>query len=164
MSKQNDILLTEDDDPFSIQWATEGEALPGESDFKGWVVAALGPLERVQPLDPSIPWINIRIVDEAESATLNSQWRGKDGPTNVLSFPADVPGFLGDVVLCAPVVITEAVAQNKAPQDHWAHLTVHGVLHLMGFDHQSPSEAEIMETHEVRILQALGINHPYLER
>ncbi|HEY7906104.1 MAG TPA: rRNA maturation RNase YbeY [Wenzhouxiangella sp.] len=164
MSKQNDILLSEDDDPFSIQLATEGEALPSEIDFKRWIVAALDTLERAQPLDPSIPWINIRIVDEAESAELNAQWREKEGPTNVLSFPADVPGFLGDVVLCAPVVIKEAMAQNKDPQDHWAHLTIHGVLHLMGFDHQSPGEAEIMETHEVRLLQALGINNPYLER
>lgn len=164
MSKQNDILLSEDDDPFSIQLATEGETLPSEMDLKRWIVAALDTLERTQPLDPSIPWINIRIVDEAESAELNAQWREKEGPTNVLSFPADVPGFLGDVVLCAPVVIKEATAQNKPPHDHWAHLTIHGVLHLMGFDHQIPSQAGIMESREVRILKTLDINDPYLER
>lgn len=164
MSKQNDIFLSEDEDPISIQLATEEEGLPSEIDFKHWIAAALGTLERAKPLDASIPWINLRIVDETESAGLNAQWRKKDEATNVLSFPANVPGFLGDVVLCAPVVMKEALAQNKMPQDHCAHLTIHGVLHLMGFDHQRPSEADIMEAHEVDILKTLGINNPYLEQ
>lgn len=164
MSRHNDIILAEDDDPFSIQWVTEGERLPSESQFRKWILAALDGVERSEPLDSSIPWINICVVDEAQSAKLNAQWRNKSGPTNVLSFPADVPGFLGDVVLCAPVVVDEAAAQNKCAEDHWAHLTIHGVLHLLGFDHQTADEADAMETREVGILKGLGINNPYLER
>ncbi len=164
MSKHNDIIVSEDDDPFSIQLATEGVELPSESKFRSWVQAALGDLERPKPPDASIPWVNLRIVDETESAELNAHWRNKQGPTNVLSFPADVPGFLGDVVLCAPVVVDEAAAQDKRVEDHWAHLTIHGVLHLLGFDHQTPDEADDMEMREVTILKDLGINNPYLER
>jgi len=164
MSKHNDIIVSEDDDPFSIQFATEGVELPSESKFRSWIQAAVGALERHTPPDASIPWVNVRIVDETESAELNAQWRNKQGPTNVLSFPADVPGFLGDVVLCAPVVLDEAAAQDKSVEDHWAHLTIHGVLHLLGFDHQTSDEADKMEMREVAILQELGINNPYMER
>ncbi len=164
MNKQNDIVLSEDDDPFSIQLATEAVDAPSEADFKRWLTAALVSVKRDQPLDPSLPWVNIRLVDATESAALNVQWREKDGPTNVLSFPADVPGFLGDIVLCAPVVYQEAMAQSKKPEDHWAHLTIHGVLHLQGFDHQSVGQAELMEAQEVAILETLGICNPYLEQ
>lgn len=164
MSKHNDIIVSEDDDPFSIQLATEGVELPSGSKFRSWVQAALGDLERPTPPDASIPWVNVRIVDETESAGLNAHWRNKQGPTNVLSFPADVPGFLGDVVLCASVVVDEAAQQGKRVEDHWAHLTIHGVLHLLGLDHQTPDEADTMEMREVAILKDLGIDNPYLER
>ena len=108
----------------------------------------------------------IKIVDEAESQTLNHTYRGKNQTTNVLSFPSDVPDFvasthLGDLAICATVVEQEATAQNKALEHHWAHMSIHGVLHLLGYDHMEDDEAEEMETLEVELLQGLGINDPY---
>ena len=117
--------------------------------------------------------ISVRVVDESESATLNSQYRNKDKPTNVLSFPSDLPAAvsalldtypLGDLVICHAVVQQEAEAQNKPVSDHWAHLVVHGVLHLLGFDHQNDSDAEEMEALEVSILKSLNIDDPYEDR
>lgn len=114
--------------------------------------------------------ICLRIVDEAEGRALNLQWRGKDYATNVLSFPgaqlpglpADaVPSLFGDVVLCAPVIAREAFAQGKPLADHWAHLVVHGVLHLRGFDHIEADKAAAMEALECRLLADLGIADPY---
>lgn len=107
----------------------------------------------------------IRIVDEAESADLNARYRGKSGPTNVLSFPCDaeVPGSrpLGDLVICAPLVAAETVAQGKTPAAHWSHLVVHGVLHLLGFDHIGDHDAGTMESEERAILAGLGYPDPY---
>lgn len=107
----------------------------------------------------------IRIVDKAESAALNARYRGKSGPTNVLSFPCDaeVPESkpLGDLVICAPVVAAEAAEQGKSPEAHWTHLVVHGVLHLLGFDHIGDHDAEIMEAEERAILSRLGYPDPY---
>jgi probable rRNA maturation factor len=107
----------------------------------------------------------IRIVGEAESAALNERYRGKSGPTNVLSFPCDaeVPGVkpLGDLAICAPVAAAEAVAQGKTLETHWSHLVVHGVLHLLGFDHIGDHDAETMETEERAILARLGYSDPY---
>ena len=110
----------------------------------------------------------VRIVNEAESASLNQTYRHKAGATNVLSFPfaapAGVPSdLLGDIVICAPVVVREALAQRKALLAHWAHLTIHGVLHLLGYDHQDAAQAEAMEQLEIRILAGLGYPDPYGE-
>ena len=107
----------------------------------------------------------IRVVAETESQFLNLQYRGKDAPTNILSFPAEIPHIdyqcLGDLVVCAPVVAIEAQEQNKELDAHWAHLIVHGMLHLQGFDHQTDDEADKMEALEVEILSTLGYINPY---
>ncbi|MDD1611642.1 MAG: rRNA maturation RNase YbeY [Methylococcaceae bacterium] len=114
----------------------------------------------------------IRIVDEQESAELNNQYRRKQGPTNVLSFPFEWPEgpdevgeatLLGDLVICAPVVEREAVEQHKQLSDHWAHMIIHGLLHLLGYDHIVESDAEEMETKEIAILNKLQIENPYIE-
>ncbi len=109
----------------------------------------------------------IRLVDSNEMADLNARYRHKQGPTNVLSFEADVVApdsgerLLGDVVICAPVVTAEAQLQHKSTADHFAHLVVHGVLHLCGYDHETAEEAQVMERTEVAILSGLGIDDPY---
>ena len=112
--------------------------------------------------------LTIRIVDLAEITELNATYRHKDKPTNVLSFPFETPAevaldtpLLGDVVICAPVVEQEAIAQQKPLEAHWAHMVVHGTLHLLGFDHEEEDEAAIMEAHESTILCSLGYNDPY---
>lgn len=125
-----------------------------------WARTALG------GLDANVE-LGVRIVDEPESASLNERYRGKRGPTNVLSFPyADSPfagGFLGDLVVCAPVVEREAQAQGKAAQAHWAHMIVHGIMHLLGYDHIADDEAAVMEGKEVEIMERLGFADPYSE-
>ncbi len=108
----------------------------------------------------------IKVVDEAESQALNHTYRGKDQPTNVLSFPSEVPDFvasthLGDLAICATVVEQEATAQNKSLEHHWAHMSIHGVLHLLGYDHMEDDEAEEMEALEVELLKDLGVEDPY---
>ena len=109
----------------------------------------------------------MRVVDTEEGKSLSSRFRGKDKPTNVLSFPADVeiPGerLWGDVVICAPVVVAEAIDQGKKPNDHFAHMVIHGVLHLLGYDHVTPRSAEQMEIEEKRILELFGVADPYIE-
>ena len=145
-----------------LQTATREQPLPSEQDFRQWVELALsgnkGPAE-----------LNIRLVDEAESRSLNREYRGKNSPTNVLSFPFEAPpvvesDLLGDLAICAPVVAREAREQNKPLRSHWAHMVVHGVLHLLGFDHQNEQQAEEMEGVEAGLLARLGIADPYLER
>ncbi len=140
------------------------QALPDVPDislFERWVRAAL-----LKPRDGLEQ--TVRIVDEAESRQLNRDYRGRDKPTNVLSFPAELPedllGYpcLGDLVICAPVVAAEAREQGKPVQAHWAHMVVHGMLHLQGHDHQTAEEAEAMESLEIEILHALGHTNPYL--
>lgn len=145
-----------------IQIACTDPDLPAESEWRSWVEAALA--DRSQPAE-----VCIRVVDSDESARLNQTYRGKSGPTNVLSFGAEIPAgidsdLLGDIVICAPRVREEADAQHKTVQQHWAHLTVHGVLHLLGFDHENDDDAERMEQHERDILARLGIDDPYRER
>jgi probable rRNA maturation factor len=112
--------------------------------------------------------VSVYIVDEAESQELNSQYRGKDKPTNVLSFPADIPEevgvpLLGDLVVCAPVVEREAQEQGKTLNAHWAHMLVHGTLHLLGYDHLEDDEAEVMEALETRLVTQLHFPAPYIE-
>ncbi|GAA4815730.1 endoribonuclease YbeY [Marinicella pacifica] len=109
----------------------------------------------------------IKIVDKTESRDLNSTYRQKDKPTNVLSFPSEIPDFvdsnhLGDLAICAPVVEEEALEQNKSINNHWAHLTIHGCLHLLGYDHIEDTEAEAMEALEIELLAELGIENPYI--
>lgn len=141
-----------------IQYEVEGQ-LPSEEQFQHWVSSALkDQLEEGE--------ICIRVVSPEESQTLNSTYRGKDKPTNVLSFPFEVPEgipliLLGDLVICAEVVATEAEEQNKALFDHWAHMVVHGCLHLIGFDHINDADAEEMENLERQILATLDIADPY---
>jgi probable rRNA maturation factor len=142
-----------------LQVACEAEGIPSEQQFHQWTVAAIE--EARLPVE-----LVIRIVDEAESRALNHQFRDKGKPTNVLSFPfATVPGIelnhLGDLVICAPVVKREAVEQHKPEEGHWAHMVVHGMLHLQGYDHQLESDAATMESQEIRILKQLGYADPY---
>ncbi|MBB5212077.1 rRNA maturation RNase YbeY [Microbulbifer hydrolyticus] len=146
-----------------VQRATSCTALPGDDDLARWAATAVG-AHRAEAE------ISLRIVDEHESQALNSQYRGKDKPTNVLSFPADIPEeiaqeldlpLLGDLVICAQVVAREAEQQHKALSAHWAHMVVHGTLHLLGYDHIEDKDAEIMENLETRILAELGYSDPY---
>jgi len=111
--------------------------------------------------------IVVRIVDEQESAQLNGQYRHKQGATNILSFPVEVPvgidlDLLGDLVICAPILEKEAREQDKPLADHWAHIIIHGVLHLLGYDHLDDDDAELMENQEITILKKLNIKNPYL--
>ena len=120
----------------------------------------------LQELGPNELEVCVRIVDDEESADLNYKWRQKQGATNVLSFPADVPFDispkpLGDIVVCASVVYREAISQNREVTAHWAHMIVHGILHLFGYDHQEDYEATKMESMETFILKSLGFDNPY---
>lgn len=143
-----------------VQIAVDAPDLPDTELLTAWAQAAAG------ELDEGIEMV-LRIVDREESAQLNGTYRGKTGPTNVLSFPfesppgIDVP-LLGDLVICAPVVGEEAIAQEKTSAAHWAHMVVHGILHLRGFDHIDSDDAEIMESLERDILARLGFPDPYL--
>jgi len=146
-----------------IQIASPAPILPNGQQFQEWVDATL----HDYPKDTEIV---IRVVDEQESATLNGQYRHKQGATNILSFPftaPEIPGLelnlLGDLVICAPVLQREADEQHKNLFDHWAHIVIHGILHLLGYDHISDDDAELMETKEIAILQQLNIQNPYLQ-
>lgn len=127
--------------------------------------AATVALSEAQADAAEVVQLSVRIVDEAESAALNAQYRDRDYPTNVLSFPAGVnmPGLrvLGDLAICAAVVEREAREQGKSSAAHWLHMVVHGVLHLLGYDHISDDEAEVMEALERRVMARLGYDDPY---
>lgn len=145
----------------SIQLASEAAELPTDEQLLTWCNAALVEASH----DASLA---LRIVDDAEITALNAQYRGKDKPTNVLSFPADLPpelelDELGDIVICASVVAEEAVQQGKPSLAHWAHMVVHGTLHLQGYDHIDDDEAEVMESLETQIITGLGFAAPYAE-
>lgn len=141
----------------TVQRLAPGYETPTDAQFRSWVQAAA----------PGVAGeLTIRIVAETESRDLNRRYRGLDRPTNVLSFPLDAPPgvpmeVLGDLVICAPLVHREARDQGKSTESHWAHLVVHGVLHLLGHDHAQPEEARRMEALETRILTRLGYGDPY---
>lgn len=143
-----------------LQLATTATDLPTEAQLQQVLDAAIAPFQADAE-------VTIRIVDEAESQQLNFDYREKDKPTNVLSFPFQCPPgielpLLGDLVICAQVVAREAAEQGKTLQAHWAHMVVHGSLHLLGFDHINEDDAEEMEAEEIQILHDLGFSNPYL--
>lgn len=140
----------------------EVEAGPDEDDIRRWIEAVLAAEAETAEVE-----MTVRIVDEAEMAELNTRYRHKTGPTNILSFPFEAPpgvelNLLGDLVIAAPVVQREAREQGKTETAHWAHMVVHGTLHLLGYDHLKPAEAEDMEAREINILHELGFSNPYL--
>ncbi len=144
-----------------LGYAVPRRGVPAPASFRRWVAAALRGAGRRKAAE-----LSIRLVDAGEGRTLNRDYRGKDYATNVLSFPAELPPgvnlpLIGDLAICAPVVAREAAEQGKAVREHYAHLTVHGVLHLLGHDHLEDAEAERMEALEIRILAGLGIADPY---
>jgi probable rRNA maturation factor len=146
-----------------VQYAVVVTDLPSVDQLQLWVDHALNFINEVQ----DSPELTLRIVDEIEGRELNHQWRNRDYATNVLSFPFDCPpevplNLLGDIVICAPVVAREAQEQHKLLQAHWAHLVIHGVLHLLGYDHLTDDEAQEMEALEIAILQQLNYSNPYL--
>ncbi len=139
----------------SVQYASNDPGLPARPQVRRWVRAALG-------VDATV---TVRFVDAIEGRALNAEFRGKDYATNVLTFVYDDENpRAGDVVLCAPVVRREAAAQGKPLADHHAHLVVHGMLHLQGFDHERHADAAVMEARETAILAALGLPDPYAAR
>ena len=140
-----------------VQLAAPAHQLPKVRDFRRWAE---------QALQGESGDLCVRVVDADESQALNGRYRGIDAPTNVLSFPADAnhpgeAGLLGDIVVCAPIVAAEAARQEKVPAEHFAHMVVHGVLHLRGHDHEAASEAEAMEQLETAILSELGMADPH---
>ncbi len=142
-----------------LQIACEENDLPTEQQFIDWLTAAL------KDTKPNAE-VTIRLVEEEESQTLNSEYRGKDKPTNVLSFEFDAPpmlelNLLGDLVICKNIIEREAIEQEKTLNDHWAHMVVHGALHLLGMDHIEENEAIEMESLEKNILATLAIDDPY---
>lgn len=138
---------------FSFQNASEHDHIPNKKLFAKWVKAAL----RVDTE------ATVRIVDETEAQYLNNTYRGKDYATNVLTFPlTEVPNLMGDIIICAGVVEKEAIAQKKSLEAHYAHLTIHGTLHLHGYDHETEKQAALMELIEVTTLAQLGYANPYL--
>ena len=140
----------------------EVEASPDEDDIRRWIEAVLAAEHNTTDVE-----LTVRIVGLDEITELNTRYRHKTGPTNILSFPFEAPAgvelnLLGDMVIAAPVVLDEARQQHKTETAHWAHMVVHGTLHLLGYDHQVAVEAEDMEAREIRILQNLGYANPYL--
>ncbi len=140
-----------------VQIVSNSLDIPKASEFKNWA--------DLVPIDYETS-ICLRIVDEHEAKTLNKKYRKINKATNVLSFPAEIPShlqidFLGDIVICAPIVTLEAQEYNKDLNNHWAHLFIHGILHLQGYDHEKEIDAEKMESLEIKILHSLGISNPY---
>ena len=154
-----------------IQVATDQSDVPSEKTIRGWLDKVL---EHVGYDSQRELEISVRIVDEQEGRHLNRRYRNGDRATNVLAFPAaepalidppaDLPRALGDIVICGPVVAREASAAGKQNADHWAHLVVHGALHLLGYDHESEPQARAMEAVEAAILAAGGVENPYRSR
>jgi probable rRNA maturation factor len=146
----------------SVQYGVARAGLPADSALRRWAHAALKGLRRRRVA------LGLRIVGNAESAALNGRFRRKSYPTNVLSFPFEPPpgtrsDMLGDLVICAPVVRHEAHTQRKPVNAHWAHMVVHGILHLRGYDHRKRQDAAVMEKMEIRLLKELGYANPYIQ-
>ena len=142
-----------------IQMASASEEVPDPQSIERWIGAAIGNQRESTEL-------SVRIVDAEEGQALNEQFRGSTGATNVLSFPFENESpeplpLIGDIVICAPVVAKEAREQNKTLNAHWAHMMIHGVLHLLGYDHQNENDANLMESLETEIMQGLGFPPPY---
>lgn len=166
--KNPDLTLMSSDIQVDVQVAANVSNVPTDSDIRNWleqVIAQVG-----NDTSRSIE-ISVKIVDEVEGRALNRQFRQKDSATNVLSFPlldadlpelpAELPLAMGDIVICASVVAREASEQGKNSSDHWAHMLVHGALHLFGYDHETESQAQEMEMLEARILAVGGVENPY---
>lgn len=146
--------------------------VPGNNEFITWVEKTIQYLIDTQLLENSNIELSIVVVDKVESQLLNTEYRQQNKSTNVLSFPFDTPEIfkqhqqsriLGDIVICAPIIELESQQQNKNIQQHWAHMLVHGVLHLLGYDHINNNDAQIMEELEIKILDHLGYQNPYME-
>ena len=145
-----------------IQIESQSKQLPSTDQFQAWV-------DTVLVHDDEDSDVVIRIVDEAEMIQFNQQYRQKEGTTNILSFPFDAPDevettLLGDLLICAPVIENEALLQNKKLAHHWSHIVIHGVLHLLGYDHINDDEAKEMEALEIKMLSTIGIANPYQEK
>ena len=143
-----------------IQLADGSTKTPDAQQIRGWVAAVFTTLKR-SPLS-----LTVRVVGEEEMTKLNRRYRGRNQSTNVLSFPVEpLPGMhtdlLGDIVVCGPVVDREAAIQHKSPMGHWAHMVVHGLLHLFGYDHESDQDVMAMEALEKSVLEGLGYSDPY---
>lgn len=141
-----------------IQYAVNFSDIPTKEQFQSWAAA----IESTNDQE-----VTIRIVDEAEITELNNVYRKKPQATNVLAFPADIPAeielpLIGDIAICAPIVAQQAAEQGKSVVSHWAHLTLHGILHLQGYDHIDDAEAKIMENLEVQLMSKLGFPNPYV--
>lgn len=150
---------TEKAEPPSIevQFAADGQHCPSAPQIILWAQTAL---------EKQVADLTIRIVESTEIQSLNEEFRAKSTPTNVLSFPSDIPpelglAYLGDVAVCAEIVNSEALEQGKTNDSHWAHMIIHGVLHLRGFDHIQNTDADVMEALEIDLLADLGFNNPY---
>jgi probable rRNA maturation factor len=147
-----------------VQIAADAAGIPASDSIRDWVQRAVNETAPGRDVD-----VSVRIVDEHEMRALNRDYRDQDQPTNVLAFPAGDAGFvppgerllLGDIVVCATVVAGEAEEQGKPLDHHWGHMLVHGTLHLLGHDHATDRDAEVMETLERRVLASLGIADPY---
>ena len=149
-----------------LQWGIDEQAIPTLEQCQKWVHLSLQEPRSFEPVE-----MTIRIVDQEESQTLNYDYRGIDKPTNVLSFEFEQPPglvdlgeelpYIGDLVICAEIVAKEAQEQNKTLEAHWAHMIVHGTLHLQGYDHIDEDDAEEMEAIEIEIMQSLGFENPY---
>jgi probable rRNA maturation factor len=160
------VTVTANEPKVDLQLTCAAPALPDSRHLSAWLALACDAIGRDRCIE-----VSIRIVDEEESRRLNREFRSKDRPTNVLSFPsglenlaglpADDARFLGDLVICAPVVAEEAAAQGKAAQAHWQHLVLHGFLHLNGYDHETDEQAHLMEGIETRLMVAQGLPDPY---
>jgi probable rRNA maturation factor len=155
MEAMNTILQA-----IEVQMASAVPDLPDETQMLRWADAVC------RRFGTSGHEVCIRVVDAEEGRNLNRQYRGADKPTNVLSFAAEVDApdieVLGDIVICAPVVLSEAAAQGKTVTDHFAHMVIHGMCHLHGYDHEHEEEAQIMESLEVELLAGFGVANPYL--
>jgi len=148
----------------NLTYAARRPWAPRRAQFERWAGAALAHATPASKAGHAV--LSVRVVGAAGSRSLNRRYRGKDRPTNVLSFDGagllpDGRRYLGELVICAPLAAREAAAQGKKAPAHWAHLTVHGILHLLGLDHERPADARRMEGQEVQILDRLGFSNPY---